>query len=338
MSDYLGTFDFDAFSAPNEYTFDFSALDSTYPIGQEPQPSVVDFNQSLPPVATVATVEPTTVNPATAQGRFEYHPMTAQAPENSRSLKNKQHSPHASDHYPIQMLPPFACVECNKEFGTRQELNKHAETKQHRCCQCSCEALFARTDALDRHCSYFGKDNQDFPCRFCKNHRGSHSFRRRDHLVQHLRGYHKFDQEEVRKASPRERRGGTFQGCCPYPYCELHRDEELTFLQNPFQKPSEYSKHLKDFHKVTPFPCPVSECERTGPKGYISGKGLEKHLIQQHSEDTQSLARLREELQHTHRSCPTCGRNDMPLAEFNLHVRIFHRGQAHQTGLQEADI
>jgi uncharacterized Zn-finger protein len=109
---------------------------------------------------------------------------------------------HVWDHRQIEVDNPLACIECHTIFPSRAQLQGHTESKQHSPFQCICGTKFARVDVLHRHIDSHGKEIPMFPCTFCKLHRGRQGFRRRDHLVQHLRGYHKFDSDEIENISP----------------------------------------------------------------------------------------------------------------------------------------
>ncbi|KAK8094695.1 hypothetical protein PG997_001380 [Apiospora hydei] len=148
---------------------------------------------------------------------------------------------------------------------------------------------------MQRHIDGYATDVPKFPCKFCKFHHGKHGFRRRDHLVQHLRGYHKFDDEEVREACPATKKLRILQlPTCPHRGCEFFRDDSFHKLklseqmsQKPFSTQSALSKHLKEIHKQTPFPCDVEDCEKVGAKGYIREKDLMKHRTAKHPEATE---------------------------------------------------
>ncbi|KAI1873467.1 hypothetical protein JX265_005089 [Neoarthrinium moseri] len=151
--------------------------------------------------------------------------------------------------------------------------------------------LNCRLDVLHRHIDSYANAMPKFPCSFCKLHRGRRGFQRRDHLVQHLRGYHKFDSEEINQAVPAAR-GRTREWVlpvCPHSGCAHHRGESFYDLsrmeqmqQGPFGKRSELTKHLKDDHGETPFPCDVPGCDKTGAKGYVREKDCMKHRVAKH--------------------------------------------------------
>ncbi|KAK9424548.1 hypothetical protein SUNI508_03424 [Seiridium unicorne] len=199
---------------------------------------------------------------------------------------------HSQDHYQVEGNHPLACIECGEILPYRAHLQAHANLKQHSPFQCICGKKFARLDVLHRHFDSYGRDMPKFPCTFCKSHRGKLGFRRRDHLVQHLRGYHKFDLEEINQISPALRDIRLRNSpVCPHVGCEYHRDSSFRDLpleqqleDRPFTKQSDFSKHLKEVHDETPFPCKFPGCDKVGGKGYIRQKDLMKHQTAKHPE------------------------------------------------------
>ncbi|KAK6071888.1 hypothetical protein SCUP515_07672 [Seiridium cupressi] len=205
---------------------------------------------------------------------------------------------HSEARYQVEGDHPLACIECGEISPSRAQLQAHANLKQHSPFQCICGKKFARLDVLHRHFDSYGRDMPKFPCTFCKSHRGKLGFRRRDHLVQHLRGYHKFDLEEIYNISPSNRTPKLQNWpVCPHPGCESHRpssfrylSDELQLEEAPFKKQSDLSKHLKVVHDETPFPCNFPGCDKAGGKGYVRQKDLMKHHAAKHPEFAQSEA------------------------------------------------
>ncbi|KAK2063013.1 hypothetical protein LY76DRAFT_243999 [Colletotrichum caudatum] len=52
--------------------------------------------------------------------------------------------------------------------------------------------------------------------------------------------------------------------------------------QKPFASQSDCTKHMKTAHNFTPFPCPVSGCNKTGSNGYTREKDLVNHRKKEH--------------------------------------------------------
>lgn len=220
----------------------------------------------------------------------------------SAKLRNHQRLVHVPDHRRSDIVDSLTCVECNESFTTNAKLERHANSHQHSPFACICGIRFARIDVLYRHIDSFGLEMPKFPCAYCKRHRGKDGFRRRDHLVQHLRGYHKFDSEQVEGACPKAQTKESREILvCPWESCDAYRDSgfwSLPVLQRiqrrPFQSQSEYAKHMREVHKKTPFPCTVAGCNRTKERGYMREKDLKKHMSDKHPNAGEYVAQGRE--------------------------------------------
>ncbi|KAK5636508.1 hypothetical protein RRF57_012220 [Xylaria bambusicola] len=211
-----------------------------------------------------------------------------------QSLRNHRHLPHSPSHYPSWDDSTIACAECNETFEDETSLIKHGKYRKHSPYACSCGVKFARADVLSRHIKGFLKESAQYQCPFCKRHRGKQAFRRRDHLVQHLRGYHKMDSEEINNFLPSDSKRPSRQLLsCPYNDCAAYRDDAFRampwkeqFEGRPFQKQSEYNEHMRKVHEDSAFSCPVDGCDRVGAKGYMREKDLIKHHADKHPDAT----------------------------------------------------
>ncbi|KAK7977365.1 hypothetical protein PG988_004855 [Apiospora saccharicola] len=207
-------------------------------------------------------------------------------------LEAHEAHPHVPGHFQVESNGLYTCAECGEAFDSRNQQQLHGENSQHSPFVCACGVTFSRVDVLHRHIDGYAKDVPKFPCKFCKFHRGKHGFRRRDHLVQHLRGYHKFDEEDISEACPPKVKLGKRQfPTCPHRGCDFFRDDAFQSMswheqmaQRPFATQGTFTKHLKEVHKQTPFPCDVESCDRVGAKGYVREKDLMKHYAAKHPE------------------------------------------------------
>ncbi|KAI1366344.1 hypothetical protein F5Y08DRAFT_301400 [Xylaria arbuscula] len=208
------------------------------------------------------------------------------------TLRVHRGSPHSPRHHLVWNDSAISCAECGDIAEDESKLISHAKNQKHSPYACSCGVKFARTDALNRHIKSFLKESAKYQCTFCKRHRGKNAFRRRDHLVQHLRGYHKMDPEEINDVSPPTSRVQSRQIlCCPHPNCAAYRDDDFMALPwkeqfegRPFQQQSDYNKHMREVHEESSFSCSVDGCDRVGAKGYMREKDLMKHLADKHPE------------------------------------------------------
>ncbi|KXH38391.1 hypothetical protein CSAL01_10815 [Colletotrichum salicis] len=173
-----------------------------------------------------------------------------------------QRRPHLEGHERVETGHPFACVVCSKPFKNKSKLQEHANEAQHHPFSYSCGKSFARLDVLNRHLDSMGTDMPKYPCLFCKSHRDENGFRRRDHLLQHVRGYHKFEAEgKFEDILPSRRGKYQTPPVCHFADCLHHRAGNFKRLSReeqdhskPFASRSEYTKHLKNARRLHALP------------------------------------------------------------------------------------
>ncbi|KAK8087168.1 hypothetical protein PG994_002142 [Apiospora phragmitis] len=192
---------------------------------------------------------------------------------------------HVAGHSQIEPNGKLTCAECGQTFESRNQQQSHANDSQHSPFLCTCGTTFSRVDVLQRHIDGYAQDALKFPCKFCNTDFDAGTIcssisedgtvlttRKPDKPVQAL--------ETIRILQ---------LPTCPYRGCEFFRGasfqtlswtEQLT--QKPFANQSSFTKHLKDIHKQTPFPCNVEDCDRVGDKGYVREKDLMKHRSAKH--------------------------------------------------------
>ena len=201
---------------------------------------------------------------------------------NCRERDAHQRDPHVLGHVLIKTNAPHECIHCQKSFRSKAELLRHANKEQHQPYACECGATFSRLDVLYRHLESFGSGTPKYPCHYCKRHRGANGFKRADHLKQHMRNYHHHDFEDADKNT------WSFP-VCSHPECPQYRDEKFKKLHHsaqmkdkPFNKQSDYTKHMREEHNECEFPCDISGCARVGRCGYFRRKDMMKHRKEQH--------------------------------------------------------
>lgn len=200
--------------------------------------------------------------------------------------------PHVADHGRLRTLGYHDCIECETSFRSKAELLRHGKEQQHQPFGCKCGGLYSRLDVLNRHLEAFDTSEPKYPCTYCRNRRGPDGFRRRDHLMQHLRNYH---HHEITQNTAQETESSSrlryYFPVCPHPQCPKYRDE--TFKSSPraiqqqtkpFSTQSAYTKHMRDEHNECAFPCDVVGCDRVGRRGYFREKDLLKHRRDQHED------------------------------------------------------
>jgi hypothetical protein len=204
-----------------------------------------------------------------------------------------ENTPHNSGHKRIHPDHPHHCFECNQDLSSKAELLRHARVQQHKPYICDCGTSFSRIDVLNRHLKSFSTDIPQHPCPFCRRHRGINGFRRKDHLLQHFRQYHHHDTDTTHPElaeypAPLPTLQYRFPVCthleCPQYRSAAFQELPLSAkkLQAPFQKQSEYTRHMRDEHNECTYPCDILGCSRIGRKGYFREKDLIKHRQQEH--------------------------------------------------------
>jgi len=74
--------------------------------------------------------------------------------------------------------------------------------------------------------------------------------------------------------------------------------EELS-KQAPFKNLSAYTKHMREVHDESPYPCDVAHCHKIGGKGYFRKRDMVKHRQRDHPDapeynDPEKVARVME--------------------------------------------
>ncbi|KAF2147512.1 uncharacterized protein K452DRAFT_262052 [Aplosporella prunicola CBS 121167] len=178
-------------------------------------------------------------------------------------------------------LPPElkTCHQCGQSFSNIASLGNHAASTGHAAFVCSengCELSFSRFDVLRRHQKSHLSGTARFPCKYCKKHRGADSFKREEHLMQHLRNYHHTGMDE----------SSGIRRSCPHKDCSESRpnipDNDTSDNKHAFQKFSDYISHMRKVHNESDFPCTEHGCDHVGPKGYFRKRDLLKHKAKEH--------------------------------------------------------
>ncbi|KAF7550765.1 hypothetical protein G7046_g7921 [Stylonectria norvegica] len=226
-------------------------------------------------------------HPAFIGEQFPFDELAA-SPEAGKELRESTHNLQStpqpmSSHARLPTASRHQCVECDHVYQTQEALSEHAAQSGHKSFVCICGCGFVRKDALTRHIESLDTGIPKYPCNFCRKHRGENGFRRRDHLRQHVRGYHKFD---VEKKVPRRRYNGIpTERDCPHVECIEHMPSAAHFINGfpmPFKLRSAFIKHMKEVHDETPHPCEILGCDRVGAKGFATETGFLKHRQAKH--------------------------------------------------------
>ncbi len=182
-----------------------------------------------------------------------------------------------------------SCQECNSQFPTKVMLDSHAKATLHAPYGCLCGKHFSRIDVLKRHIQSL-LATESYPCPHCKKHRGPQAFTRHDHLTQHLRNHHKIEpgdeSEDQLQQSPRKKKK-TFS--CHHDTCSYRPGfppqlDDAAYDPRPLTFPTrgELTRHLREVHDESLFPCLEIGCPRVGGKGYFRKRDLSNHAKDHH--------------------------------------------------------
>jgi len=172
----------------------------------------------------------------------------------------------------------YECQQCNVSFASQLLLEEHASQSGHASFICDhqdCGKTFSRLDTYQRHQKVHQEEAERFSCKYCKKYRGANGFKRKDHLTQHIRGYHHIGEDEALNFS----RGYSCKekGCSEYRELNNKWDASHAFTKRP-----DYVKHMRTVHDTSEYPCPEPGCERVGGKGYFRVADLRAHLKKVH--------------------------------------------------------
>lgn len=194
---------------------------------------------------------------------------------------------------PAQLLS-FACGAsgCPITFDRKYERDRHRgfpHAGRHSVVSespfvCKCDQQFAKLDTLLRHIRRF----QDLlPSFHCEDYK--HGFKRKDHLVQHLRHFHRLQDAQIAIQFPTRKIFKNDIPVCHVKSCDHYRDESFSaqplVLQEkdaPFAKKSDYTEHMRKVHGWSPYSCKVPLCDKVDKNGYFNEKALQKHMQEKH--------------------------------------------------------
>lgn len=95
----------------------------------------------------------------------------------------------------------WKCPECPETFPKALLLDAHAKESRHRAYRCEdCTKTYVRQSTLARHWGAAHGPGTGYSCVYCRDVDHAKSFRRKDHLRQHLREVHcRFDNAEMER-------------------------------------------------------------------------------------------------------------------------------------------
>ncbi|KAI0115663.1 hypothetical protein GGR51DRAFT_415346 [Nemania sp. FL0031] len=191
--------------------------------------------------------------------------------------------------------------------------------------KCHCGKEFAKLFTLERHIQGSEKSlNPEYPCTECTIYQGKSAFARKDHLVQHLRCIHGYDDDKLATIYPPRKTRKYFISVCHFEDCDYYRPPDFADLpvgerknNRPFDKQSDYTTHMKHEHDWSPYPCKVSGCDKLGRKGFFSITSLGKHCKEKHP-GTAIAAPVARSRRAESMMCDGC-RNILPVSKLTFH-------------------
>ncbi|KAI1484863.1 hypothetical protein F5X96DRAFT_675204 [Biscogniauxia mediterranea] len=220
----------------------------------------------------------------------------AHEPGTNDTASGTSHTTTASLTEELGLSHPFLS-ECGLEFDSPldhflHKITPHAEghcIADRRLFKCNCGQKFARLFTLERHIVSFHDSMPEYHCDECNNPDEEKSFSRKDHLVQHLRVYHKYEPAQLEARFPPRKSRVLAVSVCHIKSCEYYRDDGFQDVSwqekertRPFAKQSDYTAHMKKEHDWSPYPCDFPGCKKVDGKGFFSLTALSKHRDEQH--------------------------------------------------------
>ncbi|KAI1113327.1 hypothetical protein F5Y14DRAFT_442013 [Nemania sp. NC0429] len=187
--------------------------------------------------------------------------------------------------------------------------------------KCACGKQFTRLHTLQRHIQATRKHVlPEYPCSKCTAYQGRRGFKRKDHLVQHLRAFHKYDNDRLAAFSAPHKHQRLNIPVCHIKSCEYYRDPKFRELpigqqedNRPFDKQSEYTAHMKNEHNWSPYPCKVPGCGKYDGKGFFNPTALENHCQNNHPESAMAaLIAQKDFVKHV--TCEYCTKSLTPAS------------------------
>ncbi|PQE05908.1 AMP-binding enzyme protein [Rutstroemia sp. NJR-2017a BVV2] len=203
----------------------------------------------------------------------------------------------------------YTCAECGDENISRPQLDYHGSGHGHSAYICrypNCDSTAAQFADLVRHQACHKKDVPRYPCPHCRSYRGNNGFKRKDHLQQHIRGYHKIEATVTHTGDI-----GTSPFCCRFTECKrwgVYHEQNLRSLED-------LTEHMRAQHSSSAYICNKPSCERVGMNGFGTKKDLQVHVKKDHPSPFQC----------PHPGCGRVGSNGwLRERDMKKHVTKFH--------------
>ncbi|KAM3076443.1 hypothetical protein ACMFMG_007259 [Clarireedia jacksonii] len=135
-----------------------------------------------------------------------------------------------------------------------------------------------------------------------RRYRGNNGFKRKDHLRQHISGYHKIEAPHVGDI-------GNSRFRCRLQVCRWkYREQNLRSLDD-------LTEHMRTQHNSSAYVCDKPSCERVGQNGFGTKKDLQAHIKKDHPSPFQC----------PHPGCGRVGSNGwLREKDMKKHIAKFH--------------
>ncbi|PQE04910.1 AMP-binding enzyme protein [Rutstroemia sp. NJR-2017a BBW] len=200
----------------------------------------------------------------------------------------------------------YMCAECGIEYVNRIHLDNHGYCGHpaYACQYPNCDSTAAQFADLVRHQARHKRDIPRYPCPHCRSYRGNNGFMRKDHLRQHITGYHKIEAAYVGNIS-----GSPFR--CRFASCNT----QVVFERQNLRSLDELTEHMRVQHNSSAYICNKPSCERVGMNGFGTKKDLQAHIKKDHPSPFQC----------PHPGCGRVGSNGwLVKSAMKKHITKFH--------------
>jgi len=195
------------------------------------------------------------------------------------------------------------CAQCGDPFENPSYLDNHGWVRNHVAYKCQypeCGSTASGIGELRRHQLIHKKKAPRHPCPHCRTYRGNDGFKRKDHLNQHIEGYHKINVIKNYHCS-QGRCWNTHKGLDAFVQHCLDVHHSLPFVckvagcdrvgMNGFDDDKRFKLHQKNDHP-SPFQCAHPGCDRIGSNGWLRKRDMIKHVQRLHAENEQLVNSL----------------------------------------------
>jgi hypothetical protein len=141
-----------------------------------------------------------------------------------------------TDCNPEDVSQQLMCSACSKTFSNLRALDKHTQSTSHKawsCFEAGCGKSYARRDTFLRHRSQHS--NNSHACLDCKRDGKKKSFKRKDHLSEHIRSCH-----------PKGNDGARSVDWVAVSSLDMYTDESIRTNIDPAREPDKQTSRNED--------------------------------------------------------------------------------------------